>query len=32
VKNRVTMNLSCINQEGKQVITGEAMLSPPKAS
>jgi 3-hydroxybutyryl-CoA dehydratase len=29
-KNRVTMNLTCINQEGKQVLAGEAVLSPPK--
>lgn len=31
-KHRVTMNLSCINQEGKPVLAGEAVVSPPKAS
>lgn len=30
-KHRVIMNLSCINQDEKQVLEGEAMLSPPKA-
>ena len=29
-KNRVTMNLICINQDEKQVLEGEAVLSPPK--
>jgi len=29
-KNRVTMNLTCINQDEKQVLKGEAVLSPPK--
>ena len=29
-KHRVTMNLTCINQEEKQVLEGEAVLSPPK--
>ena len=30
-KNRVTMNLSCVNQDEKQVLEGEALLSPPKS-
>lgn len=30
-KHRVTMNLFCINQDDKQVLEGEAVLSPPKA-
>ncbi|NNK95973.1 MAG: MaoC family dehydratase [Desulfobacterales bacterium] len=29
-KHRVTMNLICINQDEKQVLEGEAVLSPPK--
>ena len=29
-KHRVTMNLTCINQDEKQVLEGEAVLSPPK--
>ncbi|MFW2366704.1 MAG: MaoC family dehydratase [Desulforhopalus sp.] len=29
-KNRVTMTLKCINQDEKQVLEGEAVLSPPK--
>ena len=29
-KNRVTMNLTCVNQDEKQVLEGEALLSPPK--
>ena len=30
-KNSVTMNLSCVNQDEKQVLEGEALLSPPKS-
>lgn len=30
-KNRVTMNLTCVNQDEKQVLEGEALLSPPKS-
>ena len=31
-KNRVTLKTSCLNQEGKVVIDGEAVLSPAKKS
>lgn len=31
-KNRVTMNLICVNQEEKKILKGEALLSPPKSS
>jgi 3-hydroxybutyryl-CoA dehydratase len=31
-KHRVTLKLTCINQEGKPVLAGEAVVSPPKAS
>jgi len=31
-KKRVSMHLSCTNQEGKPLLTGEAVVSPPKAS
>jgi len=30
-KNRVRLKTTCTNQEGKQVLDGEAMVSPPKA-
>ncbi len=28
-KNRVTLQTSCINQDGKTVLEGEALISPP---
>jgi 3-hydroxybutyryl-CoA dehydratase len=31
-KHRVNMKLSCMNQKGKQILAGEAVVSPPKAS
>jgi 3-hydroxybutyryl-CoA dehydratase len=31
-KHRVNINLSCVNQEGKQVLAGTTVVSPPKAS
>lgn len=31
VKNRLTLRTFCINQEGKTVLDGEAVVSPPKA-
>lgn len=30
-KNRVTLTTTCTNQDGKVVITGEALVMPPKA-
>jgi 3-hydroxybutyryl-CoA dehydratase len=30
-KNRVTFKTVCMNQEGKEVLVGEAVISPPKA-
>ena len=30
-KNRLTFKTVCVNQEGKEVLTGEAVVSPPKA-
>jgi 3-hydroxybutyryl-CoA dehydratase len=30
-KNRVTCKTVCVNQEGQEVLVGEALLSPPKA-
>jgi len=30
-KNRIRLKTSCINQDGVVVLTGEAMVSPPKA-
>lgn len=30
-KNRVRLKTTCTNQDGKQVLDGEAMVSPPKA-
>ena len=30
-KNRVLLKTVCINQEGKPVLTGEALVSPPKS-
>ena len=30
-KNRVRLKTTCFNQEGKQVLSGEAVVSPPKA-
>ncbi len=29
-KNRVTLKTSCLNQDGKAVLEGEALVSPPK--
>ena len=29
-KNRVTLKTTCVNQEGVQVLDGEAVVSPPK--
>ena len=31
-KKRVIMNLSCTNQEGKPILSGEAVVSPPRTS
>lgn len=31
-KHRVSMQLSCINQDGKEVLAGTAVISPPKAA
>jgi 3-hydroxybutyryl-CoA dehydratase len=31
-KNRVRLKTICVNQEGKQILDGEAVVSPPKAS
>ena len=30
-KNRLTFKTVCVNQEGKEVLVGEAVVSPPKA-
>jgi len=30
-KNRIRLKTSCINQDGVVVLTGEAVVSPPKA-
>ncbi len=30
-KNRVRLKTTCVNQEGTQVLDGEALVSPPKA-
>ncbi|MBF0452643.1 MAG: MaoC family dehydratase [Candidatus Magnetomorum sp.] len=30
-KNRVRLKTSCINEEGKELVGGEALISPPKA-
>ena len=30
-KNRVRLKTDCVNQEGKQVLEGEAVVSPPKS-
>lgn len=30
-KNRVRLKTTCTNEDGKQVVDGEAMMSPPKA-
>ena len=29
-KNRVTLKTTCVNQEGVQILDGEAVVSPPK--
>jgi 3-hydroxybutyryl-CoA dehydratase len=29
-KNRIKLRTTCVNQDGKQVMDGEAILSPPK--
>ncbi|MBI4961708.1 MAG: MaoC family dehydratase [Desulfomonile tiedjei] len=31
-KNRVRLKTTCVNQEGTQVLDGEALVSPPKPS
>lgn len=31
-RNRITLKTTCINQDGKVVIDGEAVIMPPKAS
>ncbi len=31
-KNRVKLRTTCLNQEGKTVVDGEALVSPPKAT
>ena len=31
-RNRVTLKTTCVNQEGKAVIDGEAVIMPPKVS
>lgn len=31
-KHRVSMQLSCINQDGNEVLAGTAVISPPKAT
>lgn len=31
-KNRVKLKTTCLNQEGKTVVDGEALVSPPKAN
>lgn len=31
-KNRVKLKTTCLNQEGKTVVDGEAVVSPPKAN
>ena len=30
-KNRLTLETTCVNQKGKQVIDGQALVMPPKA-